>query len=89
MQRLLIRARGVMRDSLNNGCILNNLLFNLVVLEAWPEKVVLSSIRRCSILLLNCQYILKKTMHMYAIYMTPMCCYESIHGLRMHVKDVS
>ena len=55
MQRLLIRARGVMRDSLNNGCILNNLLFNLVVLEAWPEKVVLSSIRRCSNLLLNCQ----------------------------------
>ena len=34
MQRLLIRARGVMRDSLNNGCILNNLLFNLVVLDA-------------------------------------------------------
>ena len=30
--------------------------FNLVVLEAWPEKVVPSSIRRCTILLLNCQY---------------------------------
>ena len=43
MQRLLTRARGVMRDSLNNECILNNLLFNLVVLEAWPEKVVPSS----------------------------------------------
>ena len=31
----------------------------------------------------------KKTIHMYAMYMSPMCCYESIHGLRMHGKDVS
>ena len=31
----------------------------------------------------------KKTIHMYAIYMTPLCCYQPLHGLRMHGEDVS
>ena len=31
----------------------------------------------------------KKNMHLYAVYMTLICYYEPISGLRMHGKDVS